>query len=300
MIRPNTPITFVCRRFFHSRAHPKPTLEYPLPDALEKVMSHIQQRQRHVQRSEKFHQKVAQLKNKTPRVVRNLTDETIELSLNMNLDPRKPGQSLRGTLALPHGTGLAGPKVVVFCNDEATQQAARELGALHVGAGDIVEQISNSSITIDWDVTLATKEIDLRSVARLLGPRKLMPNAKVNTLVESNELLIEQLQTQLAGQQVTYRTEKEGIVHCRVGKASFGVDKLMENIGSLMEVVFENRPESYGKGKKKKKAGKQQPKYLLRASVCSTQGPGFRIDLRTVDPSSAFFLTNGDPIASAA
>jgi len=236
-------------------------------------------------------------------------DETIELALNLNLDPRKPGQALRGTLTLPHGTGKKALSCVVFTSDEEAQQKALAAGAAYAGGESLVDQIVQGEIPVDTlQASVGTKEmmpILTKKAARLLGPRKLMPNVKVGTLVETTEELMDAVQTQVSGKELMYRTENDGIVHVPVGKHSFGMDKLLENIGAVMKEIFEARPESYGKGKQKK-AGKKgqavkksQPQYLLRAHICSTQSPAFRIDLRTVDPTSAFFMSPLDPLVPA-
>ena len=222
-------------------------------------------------------------------------DETIELSLNLNLDPRKPGQALRGSLSLPHGTGKI-VRTIVFTNDVDLQAAALKQGALHAGGDALIEQVLQGEVPVDsFDRAVASSDMMptlSKKVARLLGPRGLMPNAKVGTLVAAEELLAA-LETQLTGKELQFRTEKEGIVHLPVGKSSFSREKLLDNIGQVMKVIFENKPESFGKGKKSGSASKGT-KYLMKASLSSTQGIGVRLDLRTVDPTSAFFLKSVD------
>jgi len=241
-----------------------------------------------------------------PPWTRNHPDETIELALNLNLDPRKPGQALRGSLTLPHGTGKKTANCVVFTTDLEAQEKALAAGASHAGGESLVDSIVQGEIPVDtFQASLATKEIMpyiTKKAARLLGPRQLMPNVKVGTLVETTDELVEAVQTQVSGKELTYRTEQDGIVHVPVGKYSFGIEKLLDNIGAVMKELFEVKPENYGKGKKKSvgKKGQAQKKtqaqYLLRAHVCSTQSPSFRIDLRTVDPSNPFFLSSLDPL----
>jgi large subunit ribosomal protein L1 len=160
----------------------------------------------------------------------------------------------------------------------------------------LIEQVLQGEVSVDtFDRAVASSDMMptlSKKVARLLGPRGLMPNAKVGTLVAADELL-EALDTQLTGKELQFRTEKEGIVHLPVGKSSFSREKLLDNIGQVMKTIFENKPETFGKGKKSGSISKGT-KYLLKASLSSTQGIGVRLDLRTVDPTSAFFLKSVD------
>lgn len=230
-------------------------------------------------------------------------DETIELAVNLNLDPRKPGQALRGSISLPNGTGKKQMDCMVFTADPDLQEAALKAGAKYAGGEGLADEIVAGRVaveTIQRSLGIADiMPVISKKVARLLGPRGLMPNAKEGTLLQAGSELLEALETQLAGKQVPYRTEKEGIVHVPVGKSSFGKGKLLENIGEVMKTIFDVKPENYGKGKKKKATGKGT-KYLLRASVSSTQGKGVRLDLRTMDPNSVFFLSSPEEVAKAA
>ena len=217
-------------------------------------------------------------------------DETIELALNLNLDPRKPGQALRGPLSLPHGSGKT-VKCVVFTRDASAAQAALEAGALHAGGEEIVNQILEGTIPLDFDRALATPDMQAvlgQKLARMLGPRGLMPNAKVGTLIPSADKLVDALKEQLAGQ-VQYRTDKAGIIHLGIGKGSFGSEKLLDNLRTTLSEIYEVKPESFGKGKKKSSSSKNT-KYFLKAHLTSQQGPSVRMDLRTVDPTSVFFM----------
>jgi large subunit ribosomal protein L1 len=215
-------------------------------------------------------------------------DETVELALNLNLDPRKPGQALRGALSLPHGNGKK-VSCVVFTRDKDAIKAALEAGAAHAGGDELVEDISNGTIPLDFDCALATPDMQstlAQKLARTLGPRGLMPNAKVGTLVPSAGKLVDALKDQLAGQ-VQYRTDKTGIIHLGVGKGSFAPEQLLDNVRSVMNEIYEIKPESFGKKKASKNA-----KYFLRAHLTSAQGASVRVDLRTVDPTSTFFMGN--------
>jgi len=268
-------------KYYHSRAHPTRIPEYALPEALQRVLDNCKDHQTKIQG------KIDRYKDPG----RKTLDETIELILNLNVDPRKPGQSLRGTIFLPHGTGKAQAKCIVFCEDPEVAKACIEAGATHAGGQSLIEEIVAGQLNLQAiDVGMGTKDMMGplgRSAARILGPRGLMPNAKVGTLVEESEL-IDTIVSKISGNETTFRTEREGIVHMGVGKASFGLDPLLENIGAAIQTVYESKPESYGKGKQKKNA--KNPPFVARASLSSTQSPGQRLDLRTVDPSSRYFL----------
>lgn len=274
---------------FHSRAHPQPKPEFPVADALNQVLHDI--KQRNLNRNNKW--------KRNGKEERDPPDETIEMALNLNLDPRKPGQALRGSISLPHGTGKKGVECIVFTGNADLKESCLKVGAVHAGGEEIIDQIADGTIPINnVGQCLATTDIMptlSKKLARILGPRGIMPNAKVGTLVQDPSDLLGTLETQVAGKEITYRTEKEGIVHVIVGKGSFEPDSLLENIGEVMKTIYEVKPESYGKGKKGKSTGKGT-KYLLKASLTSTQGKGIRLDLRTIDPSSLFFLKSGDAL----
>jgi large subunit ribosomal protein L1 len=226
-------------------------------------------------------------------------DETVELAINLNVDPRRPGQALRGSLRLPHGTGKT-VQCLVFSSDPELIAKAQSSGHL-AGGDDLIQQISKGEVTLDqYSRALATQEWISpiqKALARVLGPRGLMPNAKTNTVFEAADDLWETLQEQ--SNTITYRTDSNGILQFPIGKSSFEPTKLMENMQAICQTVQDIKPEQYGKGKKKKsssskggggsKVGKNV-KYWLRASLSSTQGKGVRMDLRTVDPTSPFFM----------
>lgn len=207
----------------------------------------------------------------------------------MNLDPRRPGQALRGSLRLPHGSGKS-VQCLVFTSD--SEIVAQAKGKGHIAGGlELLEQIASGEISLDGlDRAMATKDLMptiQKQSARILGPRGLMPNAKTGTVFEEANELWAALQE--SSNTVTYRTESNGIIHMIIGKASFEPQALLENLQAVCQTVQDVKPENYGKGKKKKKMGKNI-KYWLRASISSTQGKGVRMDLRTIDPTSPFFM----------
>ena len=131
----------------------------------------------------------------------------------------------------------------------------------------------------------------LSPIARLLGPRGLMPNPKLNTIQPQDQLLqtLDQQQSGISN----YRTDKEGIVRIGIGRGSFGVDKLMDNMREFMNEIQSVKPESFGKGKKGKGASAKGTKYYLKAHLSTTQGKGsVLVDLRTIDPTSSFFMSD--------
>mmetsp|Transcript_12314 Transcript_12314/g.18058 ORF Transcript_12314/g.18058 Transcript_12314/m.18058 type:complete len:176 (+) Transcript_12314:696-1223(+) len=165
---------------------------------------------------------------------------------------------------------------------------------LEIGAEELLDRI------VDGDLPVTTIERIIASqdmmgqiqkkAARLLGPRGLMPNAKMGTLVPSPDKL-EPLLNEL-GNSRPYRTDKEGIVHVAIGKASMGTEKLIGNLEAVLKEIYENKPETYGKSKKGKKASSKGP-YVLRAHLGATQSRGtIRLDPRTVDPSSPSYMSD--------
>ena len=229
-------------------------------------------------------------------------DETVELALNLNLDVRKPGQALRGTIRMPHGSGKKS-QCIVFSKDEDTVKAALEKGATVAGGEDLIEKIVKGEVPIKkLERGLGTAEMTpllTQKAARILGPRGLMPNLKVGTLFESDQDLLDGLETKIMGKDVVYRTETDGIVHVPVGKVSFGLQKLLENIGEAVSELHSVMPDSFGKGKKPKAAGSKGHKYILRAHLSSTQGPGYKLDLKTIDPNSNMFLQDPEAVKAA-
>jgi large subunit ribosomal protein L1 len=295
-------------RSYVTRAHATPRPTFPIIEALQNIREDIRKRQK---KKANYFRKMTKLLTNNPETTRkpparrNNPDETIELALNLNLDPKKPGQSIRGSLSLPHGTGRKGIQCIVFTKDEELIQKALDMGATHAGGESLVDQIVDGQIPLD-NVQFAFATTDMSSIltkkaARILGPRKIMPNVKVGTLLDKKELLVQALETTLAGKDIEFRTEKEGIVHVPVGKASFSIKQLLENIGSVITAVLDKKPETYGKGKKKpgkqsKSKASRQPVFLLRATVSSSQSKGFRVDLKTLDPGSPFFLSSLNPL----
>jgi large subunit ribosomal protein L1 len=191
-------------------------------------------------------------------------DESIEVALNLGVDPRHADQMVRGTVDLPHGTGKS-VRVAVFAKGDQAEEA-RAAGADVVGAEDLAQAIQNGEI--DFDRCIATPDMMpvVGRLGRILGPRGLMPNPKLGTVTAN---VVQAVQAAKAGQ-VQFRVEKAGIVHAGVGKASFAPDLLSANIRALVDAVNRAKP-SGGKGT-----------YLKRVALSSTMGPGIRIDVATL------------------
>jgi large subunit ribosomal protein L1 len=187
-------------------------------------------------------------------------DQTVDVAIRLGIDAKKSEQVVRGIVTLPHGTGK-NVRVLVFAKGEQ-ETAARDAGADFVGAEDLVEKIKGG--WLDFDKAIATPDMMAKvgPVAKILGPRGLMPNPKVGTVTKD---VAKAVREQKAGQ-IEFRAEKAGIVHAPIGKLSFGKDKLADNFLALMEQVVKAKP-AVAKGI-----------YLQAISVSTTMGPGVKID----------------------
>lgn len=187
-------------------------------------------------------------------------DETVEVAVRLGVDPRKADQIVRGTVALPAGTGKT-IRVAVFASGDAAQ-AARDAGADIVGAEDLVEKVTGGFL--DFDLAIATPDL-MGMVGRLgrqLGPRGLMPNPKTGTVTTD----VAKAVTEFKGGRVEYRTDKFGNIHVPVGKASFAKEDLVSNFKAVLDELNRAKPSS-AKGK-----------YVRSITLASTMGPGVRVD----------------------
>lgn len=191
-------------------------------------------------------------------------DETVEIATRLGVDPRKADQMVRGTVRLPHGLGKA-VRVVVFAKGEKEKEA-RDAGADHVGADELIEKIKEG--WFDFDRAVATPDLmgAVGKIAKLLGPRGLMPNPKSGTVTFNIKETVEELK---AGK-IEFKVDRTGIVHAPVGKVSFGVEKLKDNILTLTETIMKLKPPT-SKGV-----------YLKNIALSSTHGPGIKIDPASV------------------
>jgi large subunit ribosomal protein L1 len=188
-------------------------------------------------------------------------DETIEVAINLNVDTRKADQSIRGMISLPHGTGRS-MRVAVFAKD-AKADEAKKAGADIVGDDDLAESIKKGELNFDRCIATPDMMGVVGKVAKILGPKGLMPNPKLGTVTAN----VAQAVKDAKGGQIEYRAEKAGIIQAGVGKASFSEKQLVENIKFLADTVGKTRPTGI-KGN-----------YIKKVSLSSTMGPSVRIDL---------------------
>jgi len=188
-------------------------------------------------------------------------DETVDLAVNLGIDAQKTDQMVRGAVVLPHGTGKK-VRVVVFAKGEKEKEA-RDAGADYAGAEDLIGKIQQG--WFDFDKVVATPDIMglVGKLGKLLGPRGLMPNPKLGTVTFDVSKAVKEIK---AGK-VEYRTEKAGLIHVPIGKVSFAEQKLIENAVAVIEAIIKVKPPT-SKGK-----------YIKKAAVSSTMGPGVKIDV---------------------
>ncbi len=188
-------------------------------------------------------------------------DETIEISLNLGVDPRHADQMVRGTVNLPNGTGKT-VRVAVFARGEKAEEA-KKAGADIVGAEDLMEIVQSGKI--DFDRCIATPDMMpiVGRLGKVLGPRNLMPNPKIGTVTMD----VTEAVTAAKGGQVQFKAEKAGVVHAGIGKASFDTAKLAENLLAFVDAVQKARP-SGAKGT-----------YMKKVAISSTMGPGVSVDI---------------------
>jgi large subunit ribosomal protein L1 len=193
-------------------------------------------------------------------------DETVELAIRLGVDPRKADQMVRGTVALPAGTGKE-VRVAVFAAGDAAAEA-RAAGADVVGADDLAEQIQGGQM--NFDVAIATPDMMplVGRLGRVLGPRGLMPNPKTGTVTQE----VGRAVTEFKGGRVEYRTDRYGNVHVPIGKVSFDPEKLHENLQAVVEELQRAKPAA-AKGR-----------YFRKIGLASTMGPGVKIDTNRLKP----------------
>jgi large subunit ribosomal protein L1 len=187
-------------------------------------------------------------------------DESIDVAINLGIDPKKSDQSVRGSSVLPKGTGKR-VRVAVLCKGEQADEA-KQAGADLVGYEDLAEKIQGG--LMDFDVVIATPDAMpvVSKLGKVLGPRGLMPNPKVGTVTKD----VKQAVTNAKAGQVQYRADKNGIIHCSIGKASFDKSALLENLHVLLNDLIKAKPSS-AKGV-----------YIKKISLSSTMGPGVTVD----------------------
>jgi large subunit ribosomal protein L1 len=188
-------------------------------------------------------------------------DETVEIAMNLNLDTRKPDQTLRGTVILPHGTGKS-VRVAVFARGDKAKEA-EEAGAEVVGAEDLAEKVQAGAIEFDRCIATPDMMALVGRLGKILGPRGLMPNPRLGSVTQN----IAEAVRAAKGGQVEFRAEKAGIVHAGVGKASFTEAALADNVRAFVGAITRAKPSGV-KGS-----------YIKKVSLSSTMGPGIKVDL---------------------
>ena len=188
-------------------------------------------------------------------------DQTVEIHFNLGVDPKHSDQVVRGTVVLPHGTGRS-VRVLVFCKDN-NLEVAKNAGADYAGGADLVQKIQEG--WLDFDAVVATPDMMpvISKVARVLGPRGMMPSPKAGTVTVN----VAQTVKELKAGKISYRVDKGANVHAPVGKLSFTVDQLVENTKSVIDSVVKNKPQS-SKGT-----------YIKSLTLTATMAPGIKLDM---------------------
>ena len=188
-------------------------------------------------------------------------DQTVEIHFNLGVDPKHSDQVVRGTVVLPHGTGRS-VRVLVFCKDN-NLEVAKNAGADYAGGADLVQKIQEG--WLDFDAVVATPDMMpvISKVARVLGPRGMMPSPKAGTVTVN----VAQTVKELKAGKISYRVDKGVNVHAPVGKLSFSVDQLVENTKSVIDSVVKNKPQS-SKGT-----------YIKSLTLTATMAPGIKLDM---------------------
>ena len=188
-------------------------------------------------------------------------DETVEISMNLDIDPRHSDQQVRGVVQLPHGTGKT-VRVAVFAKGDKAEEA-KAAGAAIVGAEDLAERIQGGEMDFDRCVATPDMMAVVGRLGKVLGPRGLMPNPKLGTVTPDVETAVKAAK----GGEVTFRAEKAGVVHAGIGKASFSEEQLSENLRAFVKAISNARP-SGAKGT-----------YIKKVTVSSTMGPGLLVEI---------------------
>ncbi|MBM3702380.1 MAG: 50S ribosomal protein L1 [Actinobacteria bacterium] len=187
-------------------------------------------------------------------------DESVDISVNLGVDPRKADQIVRGTIVLPNGTGKV-PRVLVFAQGEKAEEA-KKAGADYVGGEDLADKISQG--WLDFGVCIAAPDMmkHVGKIGKILGPRKLMPNPKSGTVTFELKKAVEDSKRG----KLEYRTDKNGVVQCTIGRVSFGLKELLENYAALVDAIIKSKPAS-AKGK-----------YIKSIYISATMSPSVKID----------------------
>jgi large subunit ribosomal protein L1 len=187
-------------------------------------------------------------------------DSTVDIAMRLGVDPRKADQMVRGTVNLPHGTGKTARVIVFATGDKAAD--AEAAGADVVGAEDLIERIQGGWLEFDAAIATPDQMAKVGRIARILGPRGLMPNPKTGTVTPDVTKAIQDIK----GGKINFRVDKQANLHIVIGKASFDTDKLVENYGAALDEILRAKP-SAAKGR-----------YLKKVTISTTMGPGIPVD----------------------
>lgn len=211
--------------------------------------------------------KVYTLKEATE-VVKNITftkfDSSVDIDVKLGVDPRQANQMVRGSVALPHGTGKD-VKVLVLCTPDKEEEA-KAAGADFVGLDDYIEKISNGWVSVDVIITMPSIMGKLGRLGKILGPRNLMPNPKTGTVTMDIAKAVKDVK---AGK-IDFKVDKTGIIHTAVGKVSFNSDKILENAKEVIDTIAKLKP-SASKGT-----------YLQSITLSSSMSPGIKVDVKSI------------------
>ena len=191
-------------------------------------------------------------------------DESVELAINLGVDPKHADQIVRGTVALPNGIGKD-IKVLVFARDELAEEA-KNAGADFVGADDMVEKVKGGWTDIDVVVAAPDMMAEVGKLGKILGPRGLMPNPKIGTVTKD----IAKAVTEVKAGKIEFRVEKNGIIHNIIGKVSFSKEKIIENAKVFVNAILKAKPQA------------TKGVYMKKVTMTSTMGPGIKLDKSSI------------------
>lgn len=191
-------------------------------------------------------------------------DASVDVHVRLGVDPRKADQALRGTVALPHGTGKV-KRVLVFCTPDKEEEA-KAAGADYVGLDDLINKVAEGCTDVDVVIAMPQVMAKVGRIGRILGPRGLMPNPKTGTVTQDVGAAVEDVK----GGKIAFRVDKYGIVHTSVGRVSFTPDKLIDNANELLSTLVRIKPSS-AKGT-----------YVKSITVASTMSPGIKVDTKII------------------
>ncbi len=189
-------------------------------------------------------------------------DASVELAVNLGVDPRKANQMVRGVVTLPNGTGKV-TRVLVLCTPDKENEA-KEAGADYVGLDDYIEKIKGGWTDIDVIICTPSVMAKVGPIGRILGPRGLMPNPKTGTVTMDIATAVKDVK----GGKIDFKVDKTGIVHCAVGKVSFTPEQIYENVKAVLSAIAKLKPQAL-KGT-----------YMKSAAVCTTMSPGVKLDIK--------------------